>query len=133
MTNLIEFLSVRLVEDEAAAQVAAKEHTGEWRVTVEGDIVPDEPRGNEYVACGPWDGGIDDGTSEHIVRHDPARALREVEAKRRMLACLLPDVQRLASAVENGHGEYERAPDDLLHLLALPYSDHPDYDEAWRP
>lgn len=27
----------------------------------------------------------------------------------------------------------ESAHDDVLRLLALPYADHPDYREAWRP
>ncbi|HEX7996236.1 MAG TPA: DUF6221 family protein [Streptosporangiaceae bacterium] len=45
-----------------------------------------------------------------------ARWLREVEAKRRFLAW-----------ATEGAGDYY-----MQCLLALPYSDHPDYDPAWR-
>lgn len=67
---------------------------------------------------------------------DPARVLREVEAKRRII--------ERAEFVDN-HGPaigHVRALDmtmaassalgDVLQMLALPYADHPDYREAWR-
>lgn len=66
---------------------------------------------------------------------NPARVLREVEAKRRIVELHAP-------------GEFEYADGDVcmlcdrqgpepypcttLRLLALPYSDHPDYREEWR-
>lgn len=46
---------------------------------------------------------------------EPAWVLREVEAKRRQLDLV------------NSPGPME------LRLLAFSYSDHPDYDETWRP
>ena len=51
-----------------------------------------------------------------LARHDPARVLAECEAKR----------QIVQNAQDPG--------DDLfVAILALPYADHPDYREEWRP
>jgi hypothetical protein len=54
---------------------------------------------------------------------DPARVLREVEARRRI-------VERYAWLRE--HGDTGDAA-WVLPLLALPYADHPGYKEKWRP
>lgn len=72
----------------------------------------------------------------HIVRHDPARVLRDVEAKRRLLRDMLPEVEQMAGLIEH---EYGAAPDRVgtgvanmvLRLVALSWSDHPDFDPTW--
>ncbi|WP_353707620.1 DUF6221 family protein [Cellulosimicrobium sp. ES-005] len=51
----------------------------------------------------------------------PARVLAECEAKRR----IVESARRLGT-----RGGV--TPEELLGNLALPYADHPDYDEAWR-
>ncbi|SFK73679.1 DUF6221 family protein [Streptomyces pini] len=61
---------------------------------------------------------------EHAARHDPARVLREVKAKRGILA----RVQNHAALM--GWDEMHR---DVLRLLVLPYADHPDRRPEWRP
>lgn len=53
-----------------------------------------------------------------------ARVLAECEAKRRIVA--------RCEAVGVGFPSYALAEAVLCHL-AEPYTDHPDYDEAWRP
>ncbi|GII84582.1 hypothetical protein Ssi03_25720 [Sphaerisporangium siamense] len=53
----------------------------------------------------------------HASRFDPARVLREVEAKRRILAL---------------HKECD-ARCYIVQVLAVPYDDHPDYRAEWRP
>ena len=57
---------------------------------------------------------------------DRGRVLREVEAKRAMLAELT-----------RWPFDYRPECDDptrlFVRLLALPYSDHPDYDPEWAP
>jgi hypothetical protein len=50
----------------------------------------------------------------------PDRVLAECEAKRRIVGLIDPDRNRWS--VRN-----------ILGTLALPYADHPDYDEGWRP
>jgi hypothetical protein len=57
---------------------------------------------------------------EHGMRWSPRRVLADVAAKRAILGTLLD---------EGG----ERMFDDIFRLLALPYAEHPDYDEGWRP
>jgi hypothetical protein len=50
--------------------------------------------------------------------HDPARVLREVEAKRKILA----------QQPEHDRGRRN----DVLRALAAVYEDHEDYDPAWK-
>lgn len=114
--TLTEFLTARLDEDEAVARAAFSDldEPGEaWR-----------PSGLED----PWP------TQErHVLRHDPARVLAEVKAKRRILEL---DDEVLRREVRNGDASGAGASlmlSIVLRLLALPYADHPDYDEAWRP
>jgi hypothetical protein len=72
-------------------------------------IAEDEVRAGEcqqWLECEP---GV--GCPAH---GDPSRVVAECEAKRRIV------------------GVSRAAPWPVLPLLALPYVDHPDYDEAWR-
>lgn len=67
----------------------------------------------------------------HIIRHDPARVLREVEAKRVLLA----DYERFVAERRRMMGGWDSYPEPSPVLLAFAavYADHPDYLEAWRP
>ena len=60
----------------------------------------------------------------HIARHSPARALRECEAKRAIIADFL---RRDALGDLPGRSAVE----DTLKALSAVYSHHPDYDPAW--
>jgi hypothetical protein len=103
MSDLVAFLRARLDEDEQAAR--------------DGDD-----------ACWHIDYCDDEGKRYHE-RFDPARVLREVEAKRRIL-----DEHGSGSDSCDAHDASMRSiPCDTLLLLALPYADHPDYREEWRP
>lgn len=90
--------------------------------------------------------GHDDdfANSLHIARWDPARVLAEVEAKRRILDMWeVADQHRydLPSGISEGRDPDERDRDDavaetfddVVALLALPYTDRPGYDASWRP
>ncbi len=118
MSDLVAFLRARLGEDEAEARLAAREG-GTWTQddpvrfpgaisSLGGQVVYDE-------------GAPDENQAPHIARHDPARVLREVEAKRAILAERWggPDHQDMWEAVSR-------------HLAAV-YRTHPDYDPAWAP
>ncbi len=110
--TLSEFLHARIDDDERRARTAG---------------VPSSPSGD---APGP----AADGTA-----FGPARVLVECEAKRRIVALayeatgydMTVDLERTSSA--RAESEIAFVGDRILEALALPYADHPDYDEAWRP
>jgi hypothetical protein len=70
----------------------------------------------------------------------PGRVLSDCDAQRRIVEAISEAATDLRM-VEPEHGDtLRRLSDSLaterqwyLRLLALPYSDHPDFDEAWRP
>jgi hypothetical protein len=130
MTDLVEFLEARLDDDEATAKAMPFE--GEWSVRLEG-AWQKVMAGSLPVASGA------DVVLPHIARHDPARVLRKVEAKRRIIARhalrhvtgfdpdgMEHDSQECTECVEDW-------PCPTLRLLALPYADHTDYGEKWKP
>jgi hypothetical protein len=143
--HLVEFIRARLDEDEAAARAAQTKHP--WD---DGYESFDELANGMLVGDGQ--ASVNDGHTlgarpivvvqeewtypphgfelvEHIARHDPARVLREVEAKRRILDEVHPNFE----AAEEEAGVISGGPDLLLRLLAALYVDHPDYRDGWRP
>jgi hypothetical protein len=139
MDDLIAFLHARLDEDEKEAATASP---GPWHanpeqdevVAVDGETVADGFALNSQQLR---------ATVRHIVRHDPARVLREVEAKRRILELHKAVHYRQydppawicleCSSRDDDHYHVTDAPCETVRLLALPYSDHPGYKEAWKP
>ena len=64
---------------------------------------------------------------DHIARHDPARILREVAAKRALMAS-----HDIGHDPCEAHGAmYESVPCDVILHLAAVYSSHPDYQQEW--
>lgn len=132
--NLIEFLKARLDEDEAAANRAI---ALDWRVD------PDDRHHVRVVPAQDAQGPgaviayVVGGEAPHIARHHPARVLREVEAKRRIIA---EHAATLTIGFDDGSTESrtwcsrcgEKAC-PTLRLLAEVHADHPNYDETWRP
>ena len=113
---LVAFLNARLDEDEAIAETAgrsgfpAADYDSRWRYE-------DVDRRLSPVGVGP-------DTFPHIARHDPARVLREVEAKREILAAYVkagataPGGPRwivLRSAVETLAGAYRENEEGKRH------------------
>jgi hypothetical protein len=93
-----------------------------------------------------------DGQSEHVARHDPARVLAEVDAKRRIIDLHHPDKHLenwywdTRKCAECGHRWHQMTPPGTpptvigpatgcptLRLLALPHAGHPDCREEWKP
>jgi hypothetical protein len=81
-----------------------------------------------------------DANGTHMARWDPARVLAECEAKRRIVSLHTTEPRVIwREEVVDGDPDprlvphVESAPNPTLRLLALPYTDHPDYDETWRP
>ncbi len=125
MDDLVAFLAARLDEDEQAAQSAVDELAnwgGPWLA-----IADDIAKRAHFDA---------DEIGEHIARWDPARVLAEVEAKRRIIDEHEPLQNGCCdTCCEDGpYGDSNQAwPCRTVRLLALPYADHPDYREEWRP
>ncbi|WP_433241476.1 DUF6221 family protein [Streptosporangium sp. CA-135522] len=127
MDGLIAFLRARWGEEEADARLASAVYGKSWWWNpafglVKGD--PDDSEATSIFSLG--EETVAEVWSEvgpHIARHDPARVLRDIEAKWRMLE-LAQDM--LASPIEPGAGQD-------LRLFALPYADHSDYQPEWKP
>jgi hypothetical protein len=125
MDDLVEFLRDRLGEDEQAARRAG----GAW---------VDGPAANWVTAASSGGASepahrvalvVADGERAHIARHDPARVLRDVEAKRELL--------RLAERAHEYHetftSGFAAVLEQTLRRFALAYVDHAGYREEWRP
>jgi hypothetical protein len=145
--DLVAFLRACLDDDERVARAAAyavadhcypsadaeqyAERSGVWLAQphlFHRRVVADaEPGWRPRVIESTWTEAAD-----HIARHDPARVLAEVAAKR--------------AVVDMGHALLDTQPNDpaaalmmtqagdhvLRHLAAI-YADHPDYRQEWRP
>lgn len=146
--TLTEFLLARIAEDEADARTAVGIAPGDdrtpsdWWVKEEhsmvyaGHWVPVVETAERSIPNGEGDGVITwrvPATLDHIARHDPARVLAECEAKRR----IVKEIEALRGQRLAPPGSasliMDYSLDRALRHLALPYADHPDYDDAWRP
>lgn len=149
--TIVEFIKARLDEDETTARAASV--GGAWRYD-DGDSVGAWTLYDEQWAIASlttyrhetYDYATQmpafrhpryvdaDANGEHIARHDPARVLHEVEAKRAIVD-LYERVERDSWGTEDNREPFigEQYLRDVLLLLALPYSDHPDYDPTWSP
>lgn len=171
MTDIAQFLAARLDEDEAAAVRAARPEPWvkpqpsrpDWYVQFWADerdraAVVADPESSAYpiVATLGYDGNdeadeeLAEGRVEHIARHDPARVLAEVAAKRRIVELHTSGSYRTYHCDNGDHiqeWQCERAKEPYtehrycevcshecveLPLLAAPYADHPDFDPSWR-
>ena len=135
MSDLTAFLSARLDEDEATAR-GAKDSP--WYV--EDSIL---------AVAHTWP-----QEAAHVARHDPARALREVEVGRKRLTLYLDAKETLAAALKKAPPDDDPAAahsyvrerinvnqasgrftalETSVRLDAMTYSDHPDYRQEWKP
>lgn len=126
MDDLVQWLGQQLDEDERIARAAGGAAWEElpvsgWVHTTPLPASEWQPPGyDHHVASAPL---VEDRA--HIVAWDPARVLREIDAKRKRLA-------ELAEAIAAGHDSFDLA-SELLPLEALPYADRPGYRDEWRP
>lgn len=103
--TLAEFLLARIAEDEAAARSA----------------------GREPILLPP--GSITLLSHVEYMRHwHPDRVLAECEAKRRIVEDYQHEVRDYRAGYTNVQPGHK-----TMKLLALPYADHPDYDQEWKP
>lgn len=141
--ELVQWLTTQMDEDEQIARAACwDDHSDVWtarppQASYERCTVVDY-LDDGVVAVTP-ENADDDGVGQHIARHDPARVLREIEAKRQLLeefsqTGAVPDTpERRASPSWKGDFGYLQGLARAVYLLALPYADRPGYREEWRP
>ncbi|MFE7535214.1 DUF6221 family protein [Streptomyces rhizosphaericola] len=110
---LVAFLRARLDDDEKVALAADPElsHVFTRIATFDPEMAADE---------------------RHIMRQDPARTLREVEAKRRILRAHAKWCEGRCEA-KYPEGGFDAAHYWSIKALAAVYADHPDYLQEWRP
>ena len=146
--DIVAFLTARLDEDEQIANAAvgqqwehafasSREDYSFWSIhTVHPDAVEVAGTGFDNT------GGIhDEGSAVHIARHDPARVLRDVAAKRRLMDVVFEYEAKIdgewgcchsAESIKAGRCEDTDVNEiDALRVLAGAYIRHPDYDPAW--
>lgn len=102
--TLVEFLRARVAEDERVALACGVQLSD----------------GKLYL--------VGDGDTITI---DARRVLREVEAKRRLIADF--EMYDASARYPDPEGGIAIGLGTAVELAALAYADHPDYDEAWRP
>jgi hypothetical protein len=132
MDDLVTWLREQIDEDEQVARRADHADPAPWCT-----------EGHERDArVLTYTGGVFHGSSgdmrlavaEHIARHDPARVLREVKAKRRILDGIASrlDEDEDDHRWEGADAETDGMASTVLRLLALPYADRPGYRDEWR-
>lgn len=154
--TLADFLLARIAEDEAVAKAAGPHGRplgGHWV-----SRRPDRPECHVYGDFGWLVEGPDVEThdsewgkavADHIARHDPARVLAECEAKRRIVELLEDERQRkdiynrdFDRGLLETDGDFQSRHsanarwaglEAAARALAMPYADHPDFREEWRP
>ncbi|WP_405611291.1 DUF6221 family protein [Streptomyces sp. NBC_01508] len=130
MDELVQFLRARYDEEAALASEATQETTGRWttRETGNGDTFVEDDDGAQIL---PTVRTLGVPQYQHIARHDPARVLRGIEAKRAIV--VEHDTESWAIGDRLHDCQWTKWPCRTLRLLAAEYADHPDYQEAWRP
>ena len=151
MSDLTDFILARVAEWEAWA-IACEELRWEWRGNELDDLVTPDPAIDEYIdgesVCSlrsvetfPYSSFPGEGprflihaaeetqatAAGHIVRHDPARVMRQCKSFRRIV-----DMWTDADA-RDSEGIVEDALRPVLDALAAIWADHPDYREEWKP
>jgi hypothetical protein len=126
VTDIVAFIRARLDEDERIARAAT---AGPWEVN-SADYPESEsicaPDGTAVVAA--FDSHHE---AFHIARHDPARVLREVAARRRTLGRHEAHEGRCVVCCTGDDDGWHVAPCGTVCDLADAWSDHPDHDQAW--
>lgn len=158
MDELVQWLRAQLDEDERIARAAAEPEqwvelnrapqtswsVDRWADPDRAAVVAEESSAYPVVATTQ---GMDEADAEarvaHIAEHDPARVLREIDAKRRILTRHSPHVSGstgCAARCEQGHPgvpvcnhDGYRWPCPDVRDQADVYAARPGFREEWRP
>lgn len=149
MEDLVRWLGQQLDDDERIARAAGglawhrPEDPWEFAVAIR------DSEGERVVCIEGWPS---EGQGVHIVAHDPARVLREIDSKRRLLAHYIKAAQAVEELTATRERLRLRGQDllmtemelesaihrrDTLHgvvcVLAAVYADREGYEEGWAP
>jgi hypothetical protein len=145
MEDLVRWLRAQYDAEAEEARAAAEELGPDWYYD-DGFVLA--RREDDMVATGSQD-FLERERGVHIAAHDPARVLRDIEAKRRTLArhCAAPvppgnewvaEYPYCAAHAYAGPDGSTIYPVELkdcpeLRDLAAPYADRDGYLDSWRP
>lgn len=154
MSDIVAFITAQLDADEQTALLVTEGTRGwtvnDW-VAEDGDVVfagsdfeHDITEGRFVAHAFPLEplAPVAASIAAYIARHDPARVLADIAAKRAILALHAPiasDVSPVgellceAETVGDNHYHSTPWPCPTLCILATIHAGHPDYDESWRP
>lgn len=131
MDDLARWLGAQLDEDERALRAGL-----DAAVPPSGHVMQDR------VLFGGLDRGVPEPIMDaYVLFGDPARVLREIDAKRRQVEWCVEVIGDRDLSRYGEFGSLKHDPQALavtlavetLRLLALPYADRPDYRAEWAP
>ncbi|WP_199572698.1 DUF6221 family protein [Streptomyces murinus] len=138
MDDLVRWLGEQFDADERIARAAQQNgdvKDGHWFDDEDEEVIDDSGWRIAFT--------VDTGTRAHIAAHDPARVLREIDAKRALMKQIFRYEAKIDGewgcchdAKEIEAGECPETPPheiEALQILALVYADRPGYQESWRP
>lgn len=141
--ELTEFVSARLDEDEAVAREAAARPIrarGRYSPLTSGGPLPEQADVDAievvwYRHENGWSGS-DSGSwpagTAHFERFDPARALAQVEALRKIVTSRPAIGAAPGQHLLSVHEEVARQREYMMRHIASIWADHPDFDPAWE-
>lgn len=149
MDDLVQWLHAQLDEDERTARAATP---GPWVANKHKYGAEVYTESGEGVALDHDAGGVGWDDADFIAANDPARVLREIDAKRQVIKAFTVSAERMEELAEERERLKVRGYDTLmtemdlttaihqrdvlggvLQLFALPYADRPGYRDEWRP
>ncbi|MFJ5176686.1 DUF6221 family protein [Streptomyces griseoviridis] len=134
MGDLLEWLGAQLDEDERSARAATP---GPWHVRADGVVADD----GEHWPVAYTDARLGGADVAHIAARDPARVLREIDAKRQTLTEYVAAGDAMDRAVRdkdtvgyNAARAERQVLERIVRREAVVYADRPGYrEEWWRP
>ena len=133
MDDLVQWLRAALDGEAEETRTVAAATEAHWSPGDEhlSDSV-NEAESGAPVVVGTYE-YLDWPVRQFIAAHDPARVLREIDAKRRIV-----DAHERGPMPKGGTADCAQCwgavwPCPTLRLLALPFADRPGFQESWRP
>lgn len=131
MEDLARWISAQLDADERIARAVEDRSApfdGQW--IADGDSAVRTLNGH-MLFYRHGSGPLKPGLADHVAQWDPARVLRDIDAKRKMIAAFTRRYEASkASSTSMSVGADWVVLADVLRLLAAPYLDRPGYEEA---